>query len=100
MTLVTLSSTEQRLVNLALTFPCLADADWLKRKDQPAVELEHWLESSPAVTSGGEHAAKFVLGVWNSRRRKHKFDFHRACNVWDDAHLSAFVRWAKEPWYA
>jgi hypothetical protein len=100
-----MTPTEQRWIDLALTFPCLAEAkgDWLKgRKEGPVAELAAWLENSPAVTSGGEHAAKLMLGIWNYRNPAggHTFDLHRAVNAWDNAHLRAFNAWAQEPWYA
>ena len=103
MTTSTLSKTEQRWVALALTFPCLADAksDWLKgSKRGPVAELAHWRGRDPGVTGGGDHAAKFMLGVWNSQSLTDRFDFHHACNVWDCVHMRAFLAWAQAPWYA
>lgn len=66
-----------------------------------------------ATGSGGEKdAALFVLSVWNpasdweeccglSRGGENggRFNLHTALGNWDDGHRSAFIAWARAPWW-
>lgn len=103
------SECEFRWIELARTFPCLAEADerhkWSMDPRGPITGLLKWLRASPSVTSGGYHAGRFMLGVWNHSMWKdlepgdYRFDAHAALNVWDDAHLRAFQAFVRNPWY-
>jgi hypothetical protein len=81
------------MTGLARLFPSLDRADGIEPFDSAL--LAHWLETSPEVTGGGRHAARFILSVWNSNN---PFEITKAMNVWDEAHRRAFLEWAKDPW--
>lgn len=65
-------------------------------------ELELWAYCSPAASSGGVHAAAFVLGVWDKAHAYAcgRFDCHSAMAVWDEVHRRAFLDWVMAPWWA
>jgi hypothetical protein len=88
---------EQRIAQLAETFPTLRGAPglypWKPR------ELE---DACGRLSSGGVHAARFVLACWNSYHpwRCGPFLVLEAFGTWDDEHRAAFVAWAQDPWSA
>ncbi len=111
------------MTELALSFPTLRGADGVEPFDP--VVLDEWA-CGPAPCHGGLLAARFVLAVFHGsagrvgKRRKtperdewrgaHRFsvdtqwrcgifDIVDALGTWDHAHRSAFVAWAREPWW-
>ena len=101
-----------KVCRLAITFPTL-DKKILDgilnigrgvarcSRGRSMLELERF-SCSAAATSGSRHAARFVLGVWNSSAvfACGQFDLHKAMATWDDGHRKAFLAWAKDPWWA
>lgn len=87
-----------RIERLALSFPTLRWARGVAPFDPN--ELDAWA-CGPA-SSGGFHAAAFILGVWNHYADWGcgKFDLFRAFDTWDREHREAFVAWAQDPWTA
>ena len=55
---------------------------------------------SPFPGEGAKHAARFVLSVWDSRRKwkAGSFDLFAALQAWDDQQRAAFQTWAANPW--
>jgi hypothetical protein len=82
------------MVVLLQSFPTLRHV--LNEWDAP--RLDDWA-SSPAPSSGGRHAARFCLGVYNNRVqwRCGAFDFFAAYDTWDAEHRAAFLAWAQAP---
>lgn len=94
------------MLALVRSFPSLKrDAIyWKKRVDTfefDAVRLNKWARTDPAVTSGSLHAALFILQVWNpdTKWTAGRFNVARAFQVWDYHHHSAFMAWARDPWF-
>lgn len=86
------------IISLALTFPTLRDAPGVNPWDPD--RLAAWAKS--AASSGGRHAAAFVLGIYARALPSAlgvPFDFHRAVETWDAEHLAAFQAWAADPWW-
>jgi hypothetical protein len=100
-----------RMAELARSFPELH-----KAPIDPFVpeELDRWA-CSGAPGHGGSCAARFVLSVWSGGTgaldvgkkrgdrvwawKARRFDLHEALGVWDHAHRSAFIAWARAPWW-
>lgn len=87
-----------RMTALARTFPTLRAAPIDPWDVQMVLD---WLNTSPAVTSGGAWAARFVMSVWRGGNipGPQPFDPVRACQSWDDEHRAAFLAWAASPWH-
>lgn len=101
----------QRLIDMALEFPCLRRA---AHKDGAPIlpqqplhpyadlsailqDLANW--STRAGSSAGVQATAFVLEVYNGNGGfdHPDFDLVRAIGTWDSAHRRAFAKWAAEP---
>lgn len=81
----------------------------LRRKKAPewTGDAQPWMDwiKVGCLSTGELLSATFILHVWNWRENQcapapYRFDFGLAMNTWDDAHLAAFVAWARSPWYA
>lgn len=85
--------------HLALSFATLRAARGVAPWDPEA--FDEWA-CGPEPSSGGFHAARFVLNVWNMNVEWGcgKFDLMRAMNAWDREHREAFLAWADDPWTA
>jgi len=80
-----------------------------------AMVLLKWLCTSPGVSHGSSHAAKFVLRVWNSytnwdeaaheekllKKSEHikPFDMFEALACWDGGNAAAFRAWVEVPFW-
>jgi hypothetical protein len=98
------------MTRLARRFPTLRNALGLDPWD--ATAFLRWA-CTVDLTSGGLHAVRFVLGVWNSTanwveeaRRDGldgahlgRFDVFEALNAWDDAHAEGFTTWVRCPFW-
>ncbi len=89
---------KHRMTLLAQTFPSLVDgvpgiAPW------DALALDHWAETSPAVTSGSLVAARFLLHVWNDQTdwQSGRFSLREAYAVWDAEHWTAMLAFLDTP---
>jgi hypothetical protein len=97
---------------LARSFPALEVAP--SRLFYPAWDPVRFAENYRAGSGGEKDAALFVLSVWNPTTNWWKvarlardrtplggyFDVHRALGNWDPSNRSAFLEWAKDPWWA
>jgi hypothetical protein len=86
------------IITLALSFPTLQDAPGVNPWDPN--RLAAWAKSS--ASSGGRHAAAFVLGVYSRTLPAAlavPFDMHAAMETWDVEHLAAFQAWVADPWW-
>lgn len=85
----------ERITRLRDSFPSLLDHFDGQAWDTEA--LSDW-KNGPYASSGGAHAAAFVLHVWNHYR--FAFDLGGAMDHWDGAHRAAWQAWAADPWFA
>src|SRR4051794_22400017 len=87
-----------RVSQLARSFPALRGAPGVDPWD--AVALNLW--TCKGVSHGEKLSAQLILTVWNQYEAWEcgKFEVMEALQVWDDRHRSAFIEWAKEPWWA
>ncbi|HVK70365.1 MAG TPA: hypothetical protein VM694_38190 [Polyangium sp.] len=86
------------IITLALSFPTLHDAPGVN--PWAPDRLAAWAKSS--ASSGGRHAAAFVLGVYSRTLPAMlglPFDMHAAVETWDAEHLAAFQAWVADPWW-
>lgn len=94
-------------------FPSLSDRCPLFFEDFGATEVLRWL-CSTGLSHGERCAVRFLLAVWNPSTNwvelaaemelenppaAARFDVMEALGVWDDAHRSAFLEWARRPWF-
>lgn len=112
-----------KMTQLARLFPTLDTADGIEPFGPH--KLDAWA-CSGAPSSGGLHAARFILSLWSGRCALYKrtkalkedgeicgylyraetpwrcgpFELFDALNVWDVHHRSAFLSWAREPWWS
>jgi hypothetical protein len=79
---------------LAESFPTLVGVEGV-RPWSPA-KLDR---AAGTLSSGGLHAARFVLQVWNVHTSwpAGRFNVVDAYGTWDPAHRAAFAAWAREP---
>jgi hypothetical protein len=88
-----------RMSALALSFPSLRQADGLAPWEPE--RFAQWMRSG-APGHGAKCAGQFVLGVWNPSTRWKgggRFDLHEALTIWDEDHRTAFLAWARAPWW-
>ena len=94
-----------RISTLARSFPTLADVEACEPFDPAA--LAEWTRG-PAATSGGLHAARFLLSLWSGGNvapggldpwTVGPFDAVAAVASWDDDHRAAFAAWIAAPWF-
>jgi len=95
----------QELCNL---FPTLRGASGTKPWDQ--FRFARWASGCEA-DSAAQHAAAFVLSVWNGSQPADggwwnqdvydvgRFDTIRASKIWDHQHMDAFIAWCANPFY-
>ena len=61
-------------------------------------------KSIHTVSSSARQSLLFVLTVWNPEIPEcfdlEPFDIHHALKIWDVENHSAFLTWAKNPWWA
>lgn len=96
-------TTDQRMTALALSFPALEDVPGVSPWNATL-----FVNSIGHLSSGGLHAARFVLSVWNCNHEwtdrdgwnPGPFSLVRALNCWDGDHRAAFQAWAADPWSA
>jgi hypothetical protein len=93
-----MSDSYQRMSGLALSFPGLVGAPGTLPFDAEA--LDAWAAAG-GIGNGSQHAARFVLSVWNYRaeRAAGPFNAVHALGVWDADHRAAFLAWAQDPWW-
>jgi hypothetical protein len=87
-----------KITNLVRQFPTLRNAEGVEPFE--ATKFEAWVRNhSPG--GGAIHAARFVLGVFNSRARWKlgAFNVFDALDCWDAAHREAFLKWARNPYW-
>jgi len=107
----------QRMVRLSHAFPTLPGVPGTDPWN--AMHLLEWLCTSGAVTTGGKHAARFVLQVWNPSTdwgalamkpaadeglglkdvELAPFNVVEALAVWDSDHDRAFREWCELPFW-
>lgn len=94
----TLDSPATKIRLLAQTFPCLWDVHGIAPWNANA--LDDW-GASGAPSHGELVSIRFILAVWDSRFawRSGRFDVMEALEVWDESHRTAFLAWAREPWW-
>ena len=87
---------EIKIAELAETFPTLQGAP-LRPWD--AEKFDAW--ACNEVSSGLQHAARFILAVWAGHVswRMGRFDAVGAMAAWDRAHRDAFIAWCSSPWW-
>lgn len=85
------------MTDLALSFPSLEGAPV---DPFDADRLDEWAAAG-GNGSGSQHAARFVLSVWNyqAERAAGPFVAVHAIGVWDDRHRAAFLEWCLDPWW-
>jgi hypothetical protein len=91
------------IVALAKTFPTLANgARAVLVEPFDAEALDAWATTAPERTTASEHAARFILSVYNFKTEWKCGAFYAtpALAKWDDAHRAAFLAWARRPWFA
>lgn len=95
----TIPQRDVRIMQLAVSFPCLRLAPGISEGRWDAVALDNWAASG--ASSGEKHAARFVLGVWSPYEawRAGSFDVFDAVQVWDEQHRAAFQCWVADPWF-
>lgn len=89
---------EQRMAALAQSFPSMAKA--LSGKLWNSIALDQWASEVP-ISHGELVTVRFLLAVWDpdfSWRSGH-FELMKALRVWDEAHRTAFLAWASDPWW-
>ena len=96
--------TDVRILQLVESLPSLAEAmdiDGMLAKGWDPGALDAWAGSDPGVTAAAQHAARFVLSVWNPTTTWScgRFGVHAALSVWDLEHREAFLLWAARPWW-
>ena len=64
-----------------------------------ALRFQRWAKHTQS--SGGLHAARFVLSLWNPSGRWAigRFDLVHAMGVWDPSMRESFLAWAQSPWW-
>ena len=103
----------EAMTALCQRFPTLRDADGVDPWDP--LTLLRWLCTSPAVTGGGEVAARFVLSIWSEddwhavalehgfvkpdSTYPRPFNVREAFGRWDNAHVQAFLSWINDPFF-
>jgi hypothetical protein len=82
---------------LALSFPTLQRANGIR--PWHAGKLDRW--AARVTDDQAQHAAQFVLSVWNSGALWEcgRFSVVDALAFWDDAHHEAFWLWTTDPWW-
>ena len=87
-----------RMSALALSFPSLRQADGIAPWEPEL--FARWVRAGSAG-HGATCAGQFVLSVWNlsTRWRGGRFDLHEALAIWDADHRTAFLAWARAPWW-
>jgi hypothetical protein len=85
-----------RLARLAAKFPTLQGAPGTSPFD--AEDLDKWAARGGTGT-GSQHAARFVLAVYNAnvKRKCGPFDAVKALGSWDNDHRAAFLHGRKTP---
>ena len=86
----------ERMAELARTFPALEGVDGGSPFDPRKLE-----RAAETLSSGGVHAVRFLLAVWNANVKWEvgPFEVVRAFWTWDSDHRAAF-NWASDPWTA
>jgi len=86
---------DERMAALAESFPCLACVPGVRPWDPAALDA-----AASNLSSGGAHAARFVLEVHNcyQRWRAGPFRLVDALGAWDAEHRAAWKAWAADPW--
>ncbi|MCP4601446.1 MAG: hypothetical protein GY847_13160 [Proteobacteria bacterium] len=94
------TSTHDRILELAQTFPCLRTeevAEFLKTWNPNKLRL--WSKSG-MVSQKAFHAITFLLTLWNPFIQDQPyFDCMNAFVAWDEGDRKAFLAWAREPWW-
>ena len=90
-------TTDSRMASLARSCPTLRVAPGVEPWDAPKFDL--WA-AGPAPSSGGRHAARFVLAVWNDTASwmTGRFSVTEAIQIWDESHHKAFHPRVAHPW--
>ena len=107
----------ERMARLCRTFPTLRGVPGTEPWN--AMHFLDWLCTSPAVTTGSDHAGRFVLQVWNPGTNwaelamkspadeglglkgieLEPFNVVQALAVWDSDHERAFLEWCALPFW-
>jgi len=92
---------DPRMTAIARSFPSLRGAPGVDPWD--VNRLGEWAATSPAVTHGSRHAARFVLAAWNEDAPESfglgPFRMMRAWQTWDDAHRAAALAFLRDPYF-
>lgn len=85
------------IADLARTFHVLVQAPGLSPWDPGA--FDDWA-AHPARGESTQHAARFVLAVWDNQRpwQVGAFDLMAALEKWDARNRAAFYSWAMRAW--
>lgn len=80
----------KNLQALAESFPTLRN-----HPGEFSIALLRHIAEDPYASSGKRYAAQFCLHVWNGE----PFDLCRAIGKWDREHLTAWKKWAADPYF-
>ena len=92
---------QERIVELALTFPSLRRWALTEVRPWEANRFDAWAAES-ALSHGEKVSARFVLAVWDPKAewRSGRFNLMEALRIWDPEHRAAYLAWASDPWWA
>lgn len=87
------------ILALAESFHVLADAPGIR--PWSPIALDNWA-NHPIRGDASRYAAQFVLSVWDYTMnwKCGRFDMTKALRKWDAANMTAWKRWAANPWWA
>jgi hypothetical protein len=91
-----LLSEEQKMAELAKSFPCMAKPIGSRLWDANAID--RWAHNSP-LSHGELVTVRFLLAVWDRDFDWEcgRFDLMDALRVWDTRHYAAFLTWVRDP---
>lgn len=86
------------MARLTRTFPSTKKAAGVDPWSADA--LDRWAADTP-LSPGELVTARFLLAVWDPGYPWWcgRFDLMEALRVWDESHHTAFLAWARHPWW-